>query len=216
MVQTELASPVDVEPPHPWLLSTILALSILSSQVPDRIDGAIAILLQSVQLVRLPQQRVEGLGCAMHCGGVRGDREGRHQAHLLQRGVTARRPVQKVAVLQVLRQTLQHRQRLVEVYLRSQRQKRFPMVALLSLILQGLLPPSALRFCYVQKVTTSLSGAAQFLEFAERALEGGAVLSYQLVTGAQVIQLAGQSLEHPLGQGSVLLSHGAGLIPDQR
>lgn len=31
------------------------------------------------------------------------------------------------------------------------------MVALFSLILQGLLPPPALRFCYVQKVTTSLA-----------------------------------------------------------
>lgn len=30
------------------------------------------------------------------------------------------------------------------------------MVTLLPLILQGLLPPSAVRFCYIEKVTTSL------------------------------------------------------------
>lgn len=88
-------------------------------------DGAISIFLQSVQLISLPQQRVEGLGCAMHCGGVRGDRKGRHQAHLLQRRVAAGRSVQKLAVLQILSQTLQHRQRLIEVYLqrRTQSQK---------------------------------------------------------------------------------------------
>lgn len=83
-------------------------------------DGAIPILLQPVQLVGLPQQRVEGLGCAMDCGGVRGHGEGRHQAHLLQRRVAAGRSVQELAVLQILRQALQHRQRLVEVHLKSQ------------------------------------------------------------------------------------------------
>lgn len=48
---------------------------------------------------------------------------------------------------------------------------------------------------------------AQFLQFVEGALESGAVFSYQLITGAQVIQLVGQSLEHPLGQGSVFLRY---------
>lgn len=33
----------------------------------------------------------------------------------------------------------------------------------------------------------AVGGSAQFLKFAERALEGSAVLSYQLITGAQVI-----------------------------
>lgn len=83
-------------------------------------DGAITVLLQSVQLVSLPQQRVEGLGRAVDRGGVGGDGEGRHQTHLLQGGVTARRPVQKLAVLQILRQALQHRQRLVEVHLEKE------------------------------------------------------------------------------------------------
>lgn len=45
----------------------------------------------------------------------------------------------------------------------------------------------------------AVGAAAQILQFVEGALEGGAVLSYQLVTGAQVVQLGGQSLEHPLG-----------------
>lgn len=83
-------------------------------------DGAITILLQTVQLITLPQQRVEGLGCSVDCGGVGGDRKGRHQAHLLQRGVTASCSVQKLAVLQIFSQTLQHRQRLVEVHLQSE------------------------------------------------------------------------------------------------
>ena len=69
---------------------------------------AVAILLQAVQLVGLPQQRVEGLGCAVHRGGVGRHGEGRHQAQLLQRALTARRLVQQIVVLQVLRQTLQH------------------------------------------------------------------------------------------------------------
>lgn len=82
-------------------------------------DGAIAILIQSVQLVSLPQQRVEGLGSSMDRGGVGGDGEGSHEAHLLQRRVAASCPVQELAVLQILRQTLEHRQRLVEVYLQE-------------------------------------------------------------------------------------------------
>lgn len=82
-------------------------------------DGAIAILIQSVQLVSLPQQRVEGLGGSMDRGGVRGDGEGSHQAQLLQRRVAAGRPIQELAVLQILRQTLQHRQRFIKVYLRE-------------------------------------------------------------------------------------------------
>lgn len=85
-------------------------------------DGAVAVLLQPVQLVGLPQQRVEGLGRAVDRGGVGGDGEGGHQAHLLQRGVAASGPVQELAVLQVLAQALQHGQRLVEVHLRIGRE----------------------------------------------------------------------------------------------
>lgn len=33
----------------------------------------------------------------------------------------------------------------------------------------------------------AVSGSTQFFKFAEGALEGGAVLSYQLITGAQII-----------------------------
>lgn len=82
-------------------------------------DGAITILIQPIQLISLPQQRVERLGCAMDCGGVGRDRKGSHQAHLLQGRVAASGPVQKLTVLQILSQTLEHRQRLVEVYLQS-------------------------------------------------------------------------------------------------
>lgn len=53
----------------------------------------------------------------MDRGGVGRDREGSDQAHLLQGGVAARRLVQELMILQVLCETLQHRQRLVEVYL---------------------------------------------------------------------------------------------------
>ena len=80
-------------------------------------EGAVAVVLEAVQLVGLPQQGVEGLAGAVHCGGVGGDGEGRHQAHLLQRGGAVGRSVQQLRVLQVLRQPLQHGQRLVEVYL---------------------------------------------------------------------------------------------------
>lgn len=58
----------------------------------------------------------------MDRGGVRRDGEGSDQAHLLQGGVTARCLVQELMVFQVLGETLQHRQRLIEVHL-SQRSK---------------------------------------------------------------------------------------------
>lgn len=87
-------------------------------------DGAITILLQTVQLVSLPKQRVEWLGGTVDCGRVGGDRKGSHQAHLLQRGVAASCAVQKLTVLQILRQTLQHRQWLVEVYLSSHQERK--------------------------------------------------------------------------------------------
>lgn len=80
-------------------------------------DGSVTVLFQAVQLVSLPQQRVEGLGRTVHRGGVRGHRKGSHQAHLLQGGAAASGAVQKLAVFQILSQPLQHGQRLVEVYL---------------------------------------------------------------------------------------------------
>lgn len=45
----------------------------------------------------------------------------------------------------------------------------------------------------------AVGAPAQLLQLVEGALQSGAVLPDQLVTGAQVIQLGGQSLEHPLG-----------------
>lgn len=78
---------------------------------------AVAKLFQAIELIGLAQEGIEGLGCPMDRGGVGGDREGSDQAHLLQGGVAARRLVQKLVVLQVLSETLQHRQRLIEVYL---------------------------------------------------------------------------------------------------
>lgn len=78
---------------------------------------AVAKLLQAIELIGLTQEGVEGLCCAMDCGGVGRDREGSHQAHLLQGGVTTGRLIQELVVLQVFGESLQHRQRLVEVYL---------------------------------------------------------------------------------------------------
>lgn len=49
----------------------------------------------------------------------------------------------------------------------------------------------------------AVSGGPQVLEFTEGALEGGTVLSYQLITGAEVIEFAGQSFERPLDQSTV-------------
>lgn len=80
-------------------------------------EGAVAALPLAVQLVRLPQQRVEGLSRAVHGGGVGGHAEGRHVAHLLQRVVTLRSFVQQLVILQILRQTLQHGNGLIEVHL---------------------------------------------------------------------------------------------------
>ena len=78
---------------------------------------AVAKLLQAVELIGLTQERVEGLCCPMDCGGVGRDREGSNQAHLLQGGVTTSRLIQELVILQVFGESLQHRQRLVEVNL---------------------------------------------------------------------------------------------------
>lgn len=51
----------------------------------------------------------------------------------------------------------------------------------------------------------AVAGGAQVLQFTEGALEGGAVFPYQLVAGAEVFKLAGQSLEHPLDQSTIRL-----------
>jgi len=77
----------------------------------------VAELLPSIELVGLSQEGVEGLGCPVDRGGVGRDGESSDQAHLLQGGVAARRPVQELVVLQVLSEALQHRQRLVEIHL---------------------------------------------------------------------------------------------------
>lgn len=85
---------------------------------------AISKFLHAIQLVGLTQEGVEGLCCPMDCGGVGRDREGGDKAHLLQGGVAARCLIQELVILQVLCQTLQHRQRLVEVYLSRGRWRR--------------------------------------------------------------------------------------------
>lgn len=78
---------------------------------------AVAKLLQAIELIGLTQEGVEGLCCPVDCGGVGRDWEGSNQAHLLQGGVTTSRLIQELVVFQVFREPLQHRQRLVEVYL---------------------------------------------------------------------------------------------------
>ena len=83
---------------------------------------AVAELFQAIELVGLAQEGVEGLGCPMDRGGVGGDGEGSDQAHLLQRGVAARRLVQELVILQVLGESLQHRQRLIEVHLNKEKE----------------------------------------------------------------------------------------------
>ena len=87
-------------------------------------QGTVAALLEPVQLVRLPQQGVEGLPCAVHRGGVRGDGEGRHVAQLLQGALAFGRLVEELVVLQVLREALKHGQRLVEVDLEMNQQNK--------------------------------------------------------------------------------------------
>lgn len=80
-------------------------------------QGTEAELLQPVELIGFPQQRVEWL-----CGAVDGRRVGRHrkrsdEAHLLRGALALDGFVQQLVVLQVLRQPLQHGERLVEVHL---------------------------------------------------------------------------------------------------
>ena len=82
-------------------------------------EGAQAHIIQAVQLKGLPQHGVEGLGDAVHRGGVGGHGEGGHQAHLLHRAGAVHRLVQQVVVLQVLCQPLEHRQGLIKVDLRA-------------------------------------------------------------------------------------------------
>ncbi|KAF3850815.1 hypothetical protein F7725_012587, partial [Dissostichus mawsoni] len=84
---------------------------------------AIAELLPSIEFVGLAQEGVEGLCCPVDRGGVGRHGEGSDEAHLLQGRVAARRLVQKLVILQVLGETLQHGQRLVEVHL-SERDKK--------------------------------------------------------------------------------------------
>lgn len=80
-------------------------------------EGAVAVLLQAIQLKGLPQEGVEGLAGAEDGGGVGRDGEGGHVAQLLQRTLAFGRPVEQFVVLQVLGQALQHGQGLVEVHL---------------------------------------------------------------------------------------------------
>lgn len=85
-------------------------------------EGAVSVVVQPVELVRFTQKRVEGFRRAMDGGGVRRDGEGSHQTHLLKRTLAASRFIQQLAVLQILRQSLQHGEGLVKVHL-EQRKK---------------------------------------------------------------------------------------------
>lgn len=69
------------------------------------------------EFVGLSQQRVEGFSSAMDSGGVGRDCKSCHIAHLLQRALTFSSLVQQLVVLQVLRETLQHGEWLIEVHL---------------------------------------------------------------------------------------------------
>lgn len=80
-------------------------------------EGTQAHVLHTVQLEGLPEHRVEGLGDAVHRGGVGGHRKGGYQAHLLHRAGAVHRLVQQVVVLQVLCKSLEHGQGLIEVHL---------------------------------------------------------------------------------------------------
>lgn len=80
-------------------------------------EGAVSVLLQAIQLEGFPQERVEGFAGAEDGGGVGGYGEGGHVAQLLQGALAPRRPIQELMVLQVLRQPLQHGQRLIEIHL---------------------------------------------------------------------------------------------------
>lgn len=83
-------------------------------------QGAVTVLLQAVQLEGLPQEWIEGFAGAEDGGGVGGDSEGSHVAELLQRALAFGRAVEQLVVLQVLRQPLQHGERLIEVHLQGE------------------------------------------------------------------------------------------------
>lgn len=61
-------------------------------------EGAQAHVIETVQLEGLTQHGVEGLGDAVHGGGVGGHGEGRHQAHLLHGAGAVHGLVQQVVV----------------------------------------------------------------------------------------------------------------------
>lgn len=82
---------------------------------------AVAALFQPIKLKCFPQQRVEGFSCAMDGGGVGWDCEGSDITHLLHGILAFSRLIQQLVVFQILGQTLQHRERLVEIDLKDKR-----------------------------------------------------------------------------------------------
>lgn len=99
---------------------------------------AIAELLPSIEFVGLAQEGVEGLCCPVDRGGVGRHGEGSDEAHLLQGRVAARRLVQKLVILQVLGETLQHGQRLVEVHLSERDKKMKPRAIVHKMLIPSL------------------------------------------------------------------------------
>lgn len=84
-------------------------------------EGPVSTLLQAVKLECFPQQRVEGFSCTVYGGGVRRHCKGRYVTQLLQWALTLGGSVQQLGVLQILRQTLQHGDRLVKVHLQKEK-----------------------------------------------------------------------------------------------
>lgn len=86
-------------------------------------QGTEAKLLQPVELVGFPQQRVERLRRAVNRRRVGRHGKRGHETHLLRGALALDGFVQQLVVLQVLCQPLQHGERLVEVYLQGERRK---------------------------------------------------------------------------------------------
>jgi hypothetical protein len=93
-------------------VSDLTRTHLFGERAPAKIVGSVA-------LVGFAEQRVEGFCGAMSGRRVRADRVRSHVAHLFRRVHLAGRPVQQVGVLEILRDSLQNRQRLVEIDLNT-------------------------------------------------------------------------------------------------
>ena len=74
--------------------------------------------VRPVDFVRLSEERIERLGRADARGGVRGHGKGRHVGQLLARIGALGRLVQELRVLEILRESLEHGQRLGKIDLK--------------------------------------------------------------------------------------------------